>query len=85
MQCLRIPTPCVHWQKEDSQEPSGKSPSSLQMCTLQLSCSVVVVCSEGEVVVSFARDAERAKGIRAIRAKRNSFIVDYFNLVLELS
>ena len=83
MQCLRIPTPWVHWQKEDSQEPSGKRPSSLQMCTLQLSCSVVVVCSEGEVVVSFAREAERAKGIRA--KKRSSFMVDDFNLVLELS
>ena len=80
-QCLRIPTPWVHWQKEASQEPSGNSPSSLQVWLLQLSCSVVVVCSEGELVVSFAREAERATGIRA---KRSSFMVDDFGLVLEL-
>ena len=80
-QCLRTPTPWVHWQKEDSQDPSGNSPSSLQMWILQLSCSVVVVgSSEGllvvvgiELLLSFAREAERANGIRA---KRISFIVD---------
>ena len=78
MQCLRIPTPWVHWQKDSSQEPSGNSPSSLQMWFLQFSCSVVVVSSEGELVVSFAKEAERATGIRA---KRSSFMVDNFNLV----
>ena len=83
-QCWRTPTPWVHWQKDSSQEPSGKSPSSLQVWILQLSCSVVVVSSDGElVVVSFASEAERAKGIRA--KKRSSFMVDDFNLVLELS
>ena len=79
MQCLRIPTPWVHWQNEDSQEPSGNSPSSLQMWFLQFSCSVVVACSEGELVVSFTREAERAAGIRA---KRSSFMVDNLNLVI---
>ena len=79
MQCLRIPTPWVHWQKDSSQEPSGNSPSSLQMWFLQFSCSVVVVCSEGEFVVSLAREAERATGIRA---KRSSFMVEKLNLVI---
>ena len=79
MQCLRIPTPWVHWQKEDLQEPSGNSPSSLQMWFLQFSCSVVVVSSEGELVVSFAKEAERATGIRA---KRSSFMVENLNLVI---
>ena len=82
MQCLRIPTPWVHWQKDSSQEPSGNNPSSLQMWFLQFSCSVVVVSSEGELVVSLAREAERARGIRA---KRRNFMVDDLNLVLELS
>ena len=61
--------------------PSGNSPSSLQVWTMQLSCSVVVVESdEGELVVvdielllSFSREAEKTKGTRA---KRNSFMVD---------
>ena len=80
-QCLRTPTPWVHWQKEDSQEASGNSPSSLQVCILQLSCSAsVVVGSGGEMVVSLASEAERATGIRA---KRSSFIMaDDLNLVL---
>ena len=89
-QCLRIPTPWVHWQKDSSQEPSGNRPSSLQVWLLQLSCSVVVVPSEGElVVVSFAREAERAAGIRAKQSQRqrgqSSFMVDNLNMVLELS
>ena len=79
-QCLRTPTPWVHWQKEDSQEASGNSPSSLQVCILQLSSSAsVVVGSGGEMVVSLAREAERATGIRA---KRSSFMVDNFNLMI---
>ena len=82
MQCLRIPTPWVHWQKDSSQDPSGKSPSSLQMWFLQFSCSVVVVSSEGELVVSLAREAERARGIRV---KRRNFMVENKNLVLEHS
>ena len=48
---------------------------------MQLSCSVVVVDSEGELVavdiellLSFSREAERTKGTRA---KRSSFMVGY--------
>ena len=80
-QCLRTPTPLVHWQKEGSQDPSGNSPSSLQVCILQLSCSAsVLVGSGGEMVVSLTKEAERATGIRV---KRSSFIMaDDLNLLV---
>ena len=82
-QCLRTPTPWVHWQKEDSQEPSGNRPSSVQVCILQLSCSVVVDSEGGlvnvDIEVSFATEAERATGIRA---KRSSFMVVDLDLMV---